>query len=56
MKTTKEQFINYIVDCVGEGEQEAEQMADDYSNNVEDYVRDCGGGDNEVLEVMAFFK
>ncbi len=56
MKTNKNQFMNYLVDCIGESEQEAENLAIEYRNNLEDYLRDCGANDIAIEEVKEYLK
>ena len=51
---TKENFINVLVDCRGYSEQEAIETAKEYHNNLEAWVRDCGGDDIAVEECKEF--
>ena len=51
---TRENFINVLVDCKGYSIGEAEETADEYRNNLESYITDCGGDDNSIREAKAF--
>jgi len=51
---TKENFINVLVDCKGYSEQEAKETADEYHNNLENFITDCGGDENSINECKAF--
>ena len=53
-KTKQKKFISYLVDCVGCDEKEAEDLAVDYRNSIEDYVRDCGADDVAVEEIAEY--
>ena len=50
---TKENFINVLVDCRGYSAEEAEETAKEYRNNLESWIRDCGGDDIAVEECRA---
>jgi len=51
---TKENFINVLVDCKGESLEDAEEVAKEYRNNLENWITDCGGDENSIKEYKAF--
>lgn len=51
---TKENFVNVLVECQGIDVKEAMETAIEYKNNLEDYIRSCGGGNNAIEECKAY--
>ena len=51
---TKRNFINILIDCRGYSEAEAKEVAKEYRNNVEDWIRDCWGDDTAINEAKEF--
>jgi len=51
---TRQNFLNVLVDCRGYSEEEALEEAQEYNNNLKDWILDCGGDNNAVKECRAF--
>lgn len=57
MKTTREQFVEYLVDCQGEGRESAIEVAEEYNNDLVAFLKDCGweATDENMQEMVGFF-
>lgn len=54
MIVTTEEFIKVMVDCKGYSAQEAAETAEEYNNNLGNYIKDIGGDEESILEAKAF--
>ena len=55
-KIKKEDFINILVDCKGESEQEAKETAEEYRNDIGAYISDIGGDGEALREALLYLK
>ena len=51
---SNDNFLNVLVDCYGYSQGEAEEVAEEYRNDLEGFIRDCGGDDNAIKECKEF--
>lgn len=49
-----EDFIALLVDCKGYSREDAEELADEYDNDVDSYIRDIGGDAISIREAHAY--
>jgi hypothetical protein len=54
MKVTKNEFVQVLVDCKGYSIDEAEGLANEYRNNLGDWIKDIGGDEQSIAEAKAF--
>ena len=50
----KENFISVLVDCNGYSREEAEEVADEFGNNLVGWIESRGGGVIEIAECVEF--
>ena len=53
-KVTQSDFIQVLVDCKGYSKDEAENLANEYRNDIGAYLSDIGGDENSLVELKNF--